>query len=407
MKILYLAHRIPYPPNKGDKIRSYHTIAHLAKRHDVWCACFVDDPRDFAHVEALSETCREVIALPLRRWRARAYAALNLAIDESASQGYFRDPAMIRAVEALSGSVGFDAVLVYSSSMAPYADHVVAKRKVIDLCDLDSRKWAELSRVCPPPKRWILQAEALRLAVAERDANRRFDATVLAGRHEADGWQPPRPDRVHYICNGVNAPPDSALGRCDSLDVGFVGDMSYLPNEQAVLWFVRDVWPVVRRAVADARFIVVGRSPSRRVRSLSGRNGVEVVGEVADVGPYLAKCRCAIAPLLVARGIQNKVLEAMAGARPVVATTCAAAGIDCPTGSHLLVADEAGEFASAVTALLTDADGAREIGIRARRYVQQRHDWSAQMSRMEALLTSEAGPKIPLPVEPTIAGGVR
>jgi sugar transferase (PEP-CTERM/EpsH1 system associated) len=405
MKILYLAHRIPYPPNKGDKIRSYHTIKHLAKRHEVWCACFVDDPRDFAHVEPLAKICREVVALPLRRGRAVFGAALNLAIDESASQGFYRSAAMARAVTELSRKVGFDALLVYSSSMAPYAGYVQAGRKVIDLCDLDSRKWADLARVCPLPKRWILQAEALRLAEAECVANRRFDATVLVGQHEAEGWNPPRRDRVHFICNGVNVPPEGDLGSYESLDVGFVGDMGYLPNEQAVLWFAREVWPAVRGSVDGARFVIVGRSPSRRVRGLAGVDGVDVIGEVPEVGPHLARLRCAVAPLLVARGIQNKVLEAMAAARPVVATSRAAAGIDCPVGSHLSVADQPREYAAAVVGLLADPERAREIGLRARRFVQQRHDWNVQMSRMESLLTDSPSP-YPAP-SPGLPAGVR
>jgi len=430
MNILYLAHRIPYPPDKGDKIRAYHTIRHLAGKHRLWCACFVDDPADYQHVSKLRGMCEDVIVLPLRRLRASISAVLNLAIDESASDGYYRDPAMIRALTQLNDRVHFDAVLAFSSTMAQYAELIDANRRLIDLCDLDSRKWADYAKQSTAPRAWLYRTESNRLAQRERDIARQFDATILIsqeeandfaiGRHsepQAQAWgqnefSEPQAQAwgqkisnnttgefhnpIAIIGNGVTPPPAGALGGYDQQTVGFVGDMSYAPNEDAVRWFANSIWPRVRSRHPDAKFKIVGRSPSPPVMRLNERDGVEVTGSVKNIMAELATFQCAVAPLRIARGVQNKVLEAMAAARPVIATSNAARGIEATEGQHLLIGDTPVAFADHITRLLADSNLCQQLGSAARAHVERIYPWNRQLQPLDALLTNPSHRRKPM-----------
>lgn len=390
MNILYIAHRIPYPPDKGDKIRAYHTLRFLAARHAVWCACFVDDPADFVHVATLRRWCRDVIALPVRRIKASLRALLNLAVDESASDGFYRDPEMSRALARLNQRVRIDAVVAFSSTMAQYALGVDARRRLVDLCDLDSRKWAECARRRGGPRAWMMAAEARHLGRLERLVIGRFDAAVLISAEEAADLSATHRARIHVVGNGVDIPPAGSCPRVDQPTVGFVGDMSYWPNEDAVRWFADTVWHHVRRSVSGATFHVIGRHPSRAVRRLADRPGINVVGSVPDVRTHLCRCRAVVAPLRIARGVQNKVLEAMAAARPVVATAAAVTGIDAVDGQHLLIADDSAATAERLVRLLTDDALADRISRNARGLVERCYDWSRRLEPWQQLLASPA-----------------
>ena len=389
MNLLYLAHRIPYPPDKGDKIRSFNTVKYLAARHRVWCACFVDEPADFEHVTALRKYCSEVVALPLNRARATARGLVGLAAGRTMTETFYRDGDMTRAIRGLCDSVRFDAVLVFSSSMGPYAAAIDVPRKVIDFCDLDSRKWADCARRHPPPRSWLLHLEARRLAALERELVERFDATILIGEHEitdAEGWAPAADGKLHFVSNGADVPSFDTPPRYARGVVGFVGDMRYHPNEDAVCWFVKNVWPQVAAARREAVLEIVGRGPSRRVRRLAGVRRVRVVGPVDRVTDYLRRFQVSIAPLRIARGIQNKVLEAMAAARPVVTTTAAAAGIYGIDGQDFLISDDARGFADHVIQLLRDPEECRALGESGRRYVIRNHNWETQVARLAAIV---------------------
>lgn len=422
MNILYIAHRIPYPPDKGDKIRTHNTIRFLAQRHRVWCACFVDDAGDFRHVAALRAMCEDVVALPLRRLRASVSALLNLAIDESASDGFYHDPAMVQAIVNLGQRVNFDAVIAFSSTMAQYAQYARAKRKLVDLCDLDSQKWAGYSKKCRGPRSWFYRTESDRLSQRERDIARQFDATILISREEANdlkqnliqnpqskpqaqAWgqnsrhtaraQPQRAfqykpatdaDRIAVVANGVTLPAPDEIGGYDHRAVGFVGDMRYQPNEDAVRWFAGYVWPQISSMIPDAVLRIIGRNPSPRVTKLAQRGAIEVTGEVKSVVDELARLQCVVAPLQIARGVQNKVLEAMAAARPVVATTAAATGIDAHHGRHILIADAPTAFANHVVAVLRDPNKARSIGAAARQLTERSYQWDARLEALQSVL---------------------
>jgi sugar transferase (PEP-CTERM/EpsH1 system associated) len=395
MNILYLAHRIPYPPNKGDKVRSYHELAYLARRHDLWCACFVDNPADLRHVDAVRELCRDVEAVRLFRSIATPRALWNLATGGTFTEGYFQHLRMLDTLRRWDAEVAFDAVLVFSSGMAPYAGHVRADRKVIDFCDLDSRKWLAYSARAGGPKARLLELEARRLARRELKWLDAFDAAVVITQAEAaDLAETQLRHKLHVIGNGV-ALPDPRGDECfvDEGDgagtprVGFVGCMDYPPNVDAVRWFVQEIWPWIIKEIPDAVFQIVGRNPTWAVRALAGQT-VEVVGEVVRVFPYLSRFDVSVSPIRVARGLQNKVLEAMVAARPVVLTSAAATGIKARDGEHFLVADDPRPFADHVVALLRDSVRRARVGQAARLFASRHHCWGREMARLESLLTS-------------------
>jgi len=242
MNVLYLAHRIPYPPNKGDKLRAFRQIAHLSRNHRVTCACFVDAPADMRYVEALQRYCHRVAAIPMVRGRATLRGLLGLATGGTITEHFYRSERMRQALQGLVVRERFDAVVAFSSSMAPYALMVPTPRRVLDLCDLDSAKWTEYAAFTEAPKRWLLALEGKRLATQERAWIRAFDASILISRAEAEALgEGVDRGRLHFVTNGVDPVDGSEPSARDRGDdpgrpstVGFVGVLDYFPNVDAV-----------------------------------------------------------------------------------------------------------------------------------------------------------------------------
>ncbi len=396
MNILYLAHRIPFPPDKGDKVRSFHQLEHLSKRHRVWCACFVDNPQDRRHVAPLGAYCQDVAAIPLRPKIATIRGAMGWACGDTITEWYYRRPAMRRAITRWCRSVDFDIVVAFSSAMAPYALRVSAGRRVLDLCDLDSLKWMGYAERSTGAKSMLFRSEGNRLATCERRWIRSFDASILISDAEAAALGDENlQERVHVVTNGVDLPAidrqsassQEAQPSTKTPTVGFVGMMNYTPNVDAVCWFANECWPAIRNAVPEATFRIVGRSPMRAVRDLEATPGVCVVGAVDDVATELRTFDVSVAPMRIARGLQNKVLEAMAAQRPVVLTKVAAEGIAARDGHDFVIADRPNEIAQDVIALLGDASNRERLGLSARRFVALNHRWEAAMLRFELIAT--------------------
>ena len=388
MNILYLAHRLPFPPNKGDKIRSYHQVAHLARKHQVWCACFIDHPQDKRHVEALRAICHKVKAIQLDRSQAMLRGLWSLIRGQSATQAAYRNNKMRRTLARWQGKTTFDAVVTFSSSMAPYGLSVDAPRRILDLCDLDSLKWASYAQRFPGIFGRLCAVESKRLAAKECEWIEAFDAAVVCTQAEANELPVPHlRQRLTVIGNGVQPRPVTPLPH--SKRIGFVGAMDYPPNIDAVWHFVKDAWPKIREAEPEATFQIVGRGPTQRVTGLNRCPGVEVVGEVGDVNDSLAGFMVSVAPLRIAQGIQNKVLEAMAAARPVVLSSAAARGISGTNGEHYLVADDADTTAQHVISLLRNHQRAERIGQTARSFVEATFDWHRELAKLDELLNSK------------------
>ncbi len=400
--ILFLAHRIPYPPDKGDKIRSWHMLRHLAAKACVHLGAFVDDPADMAHAGLLAGLCKSVKLLPIGGAAGRTVrAARGLLRGEPLSVALFADAAMQAWVDETVATHPIAALFAFSGQMAPYIlPHTRGRRSVMDFVDLDSEKWGQYAAESDGPKAWLYAREARRLLAFEAAVAARVDATLFVSEDEAALFRARAgvgAGKVHAVSNGVDLdyfdpgapfarmPPDAAP--CFVL----VGAMDYRPNIDAARWFADAVWPAIRAALPAARFLIVGSKPTPEVHALAARPGIAVTGRVPDVRPYLAAATVVVAPLRIARGIQNKVLEAMAMARPVVATPQAHEGIDARPGIDLRVEAEAPAFAAACLALAADLARAHALGQAARARMVARYAWEPNLRLLDGLLLERAG----------------
>ncbi len=393
--ILYLAHRLPYPPNKGDRIRTYHQLDYLAQRHKVWCACFSDDADDAKHIARLKAICEEVAIVPWSRGRATARALRGWTTGQCATLAAYRDKRMFDLIESWSGRIQFDAVAAFSACMAPYALAARASRRLLDLCDVDSQKWTEYAESRRGPASWFCRAEAKRLRAFEEQTLGLFDAvTVITNRERNLLDHHELAYRLHVVGNGVNTPtaharPASSLGP----RLGFVGAMDYPPNVEAVQWFVANAWPRIRKAIPLAQFVIIGRNPTRAVKRLAKTPGVELTGTVNDVAAIVQDCRVIVAPLRVARGLQNKILEAMALGRPVIATTASAYALHAEAGRDIVVADRAEDFAAKSIQLLRENELCDLFANTGRACIERHHSWEQILRDYERLLLGSSAPR--------------
>lgn len=389
---LFLAHRVPYPPDRGDKIRGWHLLRHLAARGPVHLVTFADEPRDLHHGAVLGEVCasHHVAWRGKPQWRAGLEA---LASGQPVSLTAFADTGVAARVRDVLASEGIDTIFVFSGQMAQYLPDRADARVVMDFCDVDSAKFASYAETAGPPMGWVMAREARLLGAFEHDVATRVDASLFVSEAEAALFRAGGPaPRVSVVENGIDTAffdPDAAFDRGKAVPgFTFTGQMDYAPNVEAACWFAGEVMPRLAKRGVDLPINIVGRAPTKAVQALAGPR-VRVTGEVADVRPWLAAARLVIAPLLTARGVQNKVLEAMAMARPIVASAVAAEGIE--HRGTLSVAADADSFADRITALLADRDAAEAQGRAARACVEDRYGWAARLAALDAILDRPHG----------------
>ena len=385
--LLLLIHRIPYPPNKGDKIRSYHLLKHLAQQYRVHLATFVDDADDWQHVPKVEAMCASSHFAPLNPTLARVRSLGALLKNRSLSLDYYRDASLERWVDATVAKHQIERVLVFSSAMAQYADKYPQARRVVDFCDVDSDKWRQYADQKSWPMSWLYRHEARQLLSYERRVARDYDASLFVSASEAQLFRdlaPESSERIGFFNNGVDTEyfsPDTPYANPyaeGERAVVFTGAMDYWPNVDAVQWFANEVFPALRTRFADLRFYIVGARPTQAVRDLEKLPGVTVTGTVPDVRPYIAHAQAAVAPLRIARGIQNKVLEAMAMATPVVVSPQALEGIEAEPGAELVLADGAEAFVEAVSGMLHARQDA--MGRAARSCVERQYSWPSNLA---------------------------
>lgn len=412
MKLLFLAHRIPYPPNKGDKIRAYHELRALVERgHEVHLLAFADDARDLHYQVDLARRCASVRVLRLRKPWAKLRALTALPSARPLSLGYFGSRKFKRLVGQALAEHNFDAIFVYSSAMAQYVPHEWKSRTVVDLVDVDSEKWREYGERTSPPQSWLYKAEAERLRKFEYEIVSQFASTVLTTKREAallsDLDEFTRRARLRVITNGVdldyfstprtvatsftqNRLLSAARPADNAPRLLFTGAMDYFANVEAVEWFVNEIFPLIREQEPQTGFIIAGGNPAKRVKQLAQRPGVTVTGYVEDLRPHLRKATACILPLRIARGVQNKLLEAMAAGKAIVATPEAAAGLRLTDGEELLTAATPREFADAVLQVIRDQSLRESLGRRARGFVETNHKWTPLLETLVTLLESIA-----------------
>jgi sugar transferase (PEP-CTERM/EpsH1 system associated) len=387
--ILFLAHRVPYPPDRGDKIRGFHILNFLAKRKRVHLIAFADDTRDLTHKGVLPKLTgsRAIIWRRKPRWVAAIQALVG---RKPISLTAFSSQPVREAVREVLLRRSIDEIYVFSGQMAQYLPAKPRQRVVMDFVDMDSAKFAAYADQSGPLSGWLMRREANLLEQFERGVANRVHASVLVSEAEATLFREETgAPRVHVVENGIDTDfydPDACFKRIESMGdlIVFTGQMDYRPNVEAVTWFVESILPHVRLRHPQAQFAIVGRNPTDAVKALAKHEGVRVTGEVADVRGWIAASSAVVAPLKLARGIQNKVLEAMAMARPVVASTAAAEGID--HDGTIRVGESVGEIADHLAAILDDRAAATALGLAARARVQQRYSWEACLAPLDEIM---------------------
>ncbi|MGE0099214.1 MAG: TIGR03087 family PEP-CTERM/XrtA system glycosyltransferase [Hydrogenophaga sp.] len=399
--LLYLVHRLPYPPNKGDKVRSYHLLRHLLRQHRVFLGTFIDDPDDEQHLPTLKALCPDLHVERIQPRLAKVKSLGGLLRGEALTLAYYRSAGMQRWVDKVAASHELQASVVFSSAMAPYAQSLAPEvPMLVDFVDVDSAKWTQYA----PAHRWPLSSlyrrEGAQLLAYERAVAAQSRRSFFVTPNETALFVSQAPecaDVVQSISNGVDADffePDPV--RVNPFASGeqavvFTGAMDYWPNIDGVSWFVADMLPRLRAQWPRARFYIVGRSPSPQVLALAGEH-VVVTGTVPDVRPYLQHASAVVAPLRVARGIQNKILEAMAMGQPVVTVPSCAEAIGATSAQGLLQADSPEAFVQALRPLMDDAAHAQALGREARQFVLAGYSWHAHLSGIDACL-ADAAPK--------------
>lgn len=399
--LLFLTQRIPFPPKKGEKIRSFNMLKELSRNWRVHLGCLVDDPEEMRYDADLAAYVADAHYAQINPKLARITCLNGLLTGEPLSYTYFADHSLKRWARRVLEEVRPEAALVCSSNMAQYlvGNGPRPRTVVADFVDVDSEKWRAYAEQGDWPMRLVYGREHLKVLHQEEAIAEYADAVSFVSDAEAQLFRdmfPQLTGKVFGISNGVDSEyfsPEHGFAPLYDTSVPtyvFCGTMDYPPNVEAVIWFADEILPLIRRTQPDAAFCIVGARPSAAVNALNTREGVQVTGPVDDVRPYVAHATASVAPMRVARGIQNKVLEAMAMARPVIVTPEGLEGIHATPGSHVLLASDTADFAAAVLHAAASPDSA-DIGRAARTLVVEQYSWQAHMGKFDTLLDPTPG----------------
>ena len=392
--LLYLVHRLPYPPNKGDKVRSFNLLKHLAASHRIFLGAFIDDPEDEAYVEKLRPYCADMHIARLSPRVAKLRSLSGLLSSEALTLPYYRNTGLRAWVEQTLAMQQIDAAVIFSSAMAQYVIDKPELPVLVDFVDVDSAKWSQYAPQHRWPMSWLYRREGQRLLAYERSVAAQVKHSFFVTDNEVELFCRAAPEcreRVEAVCNGVDAEffsPEHVLSSPyadGELPLVFTGAMDYWPNIDAVSWFANEIMPLLRKLRPELRFYIVGRNPAPAVLALAAQD-IVVTGTVDDVRPYLQHAAVVVAPLRLARGIQNKVLEAMAMGVPVVTSIECAAAIDAIPERDFLTAGTVEAYSRQIDVLLSFPERAQSMGKAARERVVERYSWDAHLSRIDRYL---------------------
>lgn len=395
--LLFLTQRIPYPPIKGEKIRPLQILKHFGKTHNVHLGCLIDDPRDWEHVETVRALCADAYFGRLDRRRDNVSHLKAMLTGQALSVSLYNHEGLAEWTTHMLDRVRPDVIFICSSNMAHYVlDHPHKGRKrICDLADVDSEKWRAYAAKASFPMGWVYGREARMVFDLEKRIARETDYSTFVSEPEAKLFRELVPDRAKAI---LGVPSGVEYGYFDPADQHaapydtnlptyvFTGTMDYIPNVDAVTWFAKDILPLIRRTLPAAQFYIVGSSPAPAVQALAAIDGVHVTGRVPDVRPYLAYCTAGVAPMRIARGIQNKVMEAMSMAKPVIVTYDALEGIDAAEGTEVVLADGEAAFAAAAVRMAQEPETAKAIGAAARKRVVENFSWEGRLAGFDTLI---------------------
>lgn len=391
MNILFLTQRVPYPPNKGDKLRAFHEIKFLSQHHEISLVCLADNKEDFAYKDALQNFCQSVDIVAHSRLISNTRALLGLAFSsEPLTRAFFYVPKLQKLVFRKLAQQSFDLVFVYCSSMAQYVGKVDSIPRVIDFVDVDSGKWLQYAQVTAFPKNLVYRLESRRLCKYEQWLASTYQHVFLVSPNEVEEFR-----RVVCPCDTITALSNGIDMECfspssvpyDPHSLIFTGTMDYFANVETVLYFVREIFPLIQREIPEATFSVVGSNPVKELRQLGIKNThIIVTGFVKHIQPYFQKAGVFVAPMRIARGIQNKILEAMAIGVPVVTTSIGFEGIPATPGVDIFVEDQPEQFARQVIRLMTNPDLRKAMTERGRKVIETSFDWNKNLAQLEQIL---------------------
>jgi sugar transferase (PEP-CTERM/EpsH1 system associated) len=388
-RVVFLCQRVPWPPDRGDRITTWHFLQHLlARGAEVCIGCFQEEDRDQPAVEFLRERCAEVVAPRLSRGTAKLTSLRGLLTGEPLTLPFFRNAELRAAVDRWC-QTPVDLIYVYSSSMAQYALRPNAAAKVMQFAELDSDKWRQYAAVSGPLGKWIYGREAKRLLAFEAQVARSFSRSFVVSEVEKELFQQLIPDvEPDVLPNGVDVEHFRSQGDQDRdpHTAVFTGVMDYEPNVDGVCWFAEQCWPTLRQRFPDAQLLIVGSKPIAKVTALAEQPGITVTGRVDTTPPYFDKSAVAIAPLRLARGVQNKVLEAMSMGLPTVASPQASQGLGAVPSNALTIADGAQQTVEGVAKWFADPAKARRDGVAAANWVRTEWRWERMYERLDAIL---------------------
>ena len=388
MKVLYVCHRFPYPPKRGGKIRPFNMIRHLSDQHEVTVCSLARSPQEAEEARGIAPFCKRYeIALVDDRVQALRMVA-RLPTPAPSSFGFFHSPSLARKIDSLLAAEAFDLIFVHCSSVAPYVSRHKGTPKILDFGDMDSQKWLEYARSKPFPLSAGYWLEGRKLVAEEQRLARRFDlctATTRAEWETLEGYRSGTP--TDWFPNGVDSEFFAPTGKpYDPDTISFVGRMDYYPNQECMFDFCAETWPLIRARRPAAKLLIVGADPSPAVRKLGELPGIEVTGSVPDVRPFVHRSALMVAPLNIARGTQNKILEAMAMGVPVVTSDIAAGGVDAVAGEHFLVARNRAECAEAVLSVMADSVLRARLSAAGRSRMLSNHSWPRSMQRLDGII---------------------
>jgi len=394
-KILYLCHRIPYPPNKGDKIRSFNEIKFLSENNTIDLITLADDPGDLKYVKNLKKYCRQVKVFPLNKNFAKIKGFLSLITGQSISQGYFYQKRFQNMFNRWTSSEKYDVLIGFSSPMAEYVFksenkiQKIAKTLVMDFCDLDSDKWNQYALKTTFPLNIIYKKEAVRLLQFEKKINKIFTKSIFVSHKEAELFVKYHPEAkdIQIISNGVDYhyfdPDKIKISQSfPSPMLVFSGAMDYYANIDGVTWLAKEILPEIKKKIPKIKFYIVGSNPGPVVKALEKDASIIVTGFVRDIREYYKAADLCIIPLRIARGVQNKVLEGMAMGKAVISTSPAVQGINPEVKYALEIEDDPQKFAGKTVDFLNNKHRRKQLGSKARDFVLQHHNWKKNLNNL-------------------------
>lgn len=393
MKILFISQRVPYPPNKGDKLRSFNEIVYLSKFHEIDLFCFADDKKDLQYKEELEKYCKNVTIVEGSSIKSNLRTLLALITFKPLSPAYFYSSTLNRKVKSAISKNNYNVLFAYCSSMAPYIDKYNNIKKVIDFVDVDSEKWYQYTKFSSFPKNIIYSIESRRLRKYEKTIAKNYDHSFLVSDKEVEDFKilVYKTEKITPLLNGVDTEKFARSKReFNSNNIVFTGAMDYFANIESVLYFVNSIFPIILKEIPEAHFYIVGSKPDKSLLDLASQNtNITATGFVDSVLPYMHDAAVFAAPMQIARGVQNKILEAMSAGTPVVTNQRGFEGITAEPGNDLIVEDDPIVFAEECIRIMKDKKYRNTLVQSGLKCIENNYSWNINLEKLNSIISKE------------------